>query len=81
MKMYVSLSDEEIQFLDQYAKSQGYPSRSAVVHAAIGILRSSKLGDVYVDASQEWEDSGESENWGPVASGGLQRVARIGDSA
>jgi Arc/MetJ-type ribon-helix-helix transcriptional regulator len=71
MKISVSLPDEDIQFLDEYAKAQGYASRSAVVHSAVRILRSSKLGDAYVDAWQEWEDSGESEIWEPAASDGL----------
>ena len=71
MKISVSLPDEDIEFLDEYAKAQGYASRSAVVHTAVRILRSSKLGDAYVDAWQEWEDSGESEIWEPVASDGL----------
>jgi Arc/MetJ-type ribon-helix-helix transcriptional regulator len=71
MKISVSLPDEDIQFLDEYAETQGYASRSAVVHTAVRILRSSKLGDAYVDAWQEWEDSGESEIWEPAASDGL----------
>jgi Arc/MetJ-type ribon-helix-helix transcriptional regulator len=71
MKISVSLPSEDIQFLDEYAKAQGYASRSAVVHTAVRILRSSKLGDAYADAWQEWEDSGESEIWDPAASDGL----------
>lgn len=71
MKISVSLPSEDIQFLDEYAKAQGYASRSAVVHTAVRILRSSKLGDAYADAWQEWEDSGSSEAWDPAASDGL----------
>ena len=71
MKISVSLPDEDIQFLDEYAKAQGYASRSAVVHTAVRILRSSKLGDAYADAWQEWESSGNSDVWEPVASDGL----------
>ena len=71
MKISVSLPDEDIEFLDEYARTQGFASRSAVVHTAVRILRSSKLGDAYSDAWQEWEDSGESEIWEPVASDGL----------
>ena len=71
MKISVSLPSEDIQFLDEYAKAQGYASRSAVVHTAVRILRSSKLGDAYADAWQEWADSGESEIWDPAASDGL----------
>ena len=71
MKISVSLPDEDIQFLDEYAKAQGYASRSAVVHTAVRILRSSKLGDAYADAWQEWEGSGDSEAWDSAANDGL----------
>ena len=45
MKISVSLPDEDVEFLDSYALNQGYESRSAVVHTAVRMLRSSKLGD------------------------------------
>jgi len=71
MKISVSLPDDDIEFLDEYAKTQGYASRSAVVHTAVQILRSSKLGDAYADAWQEWEDSGNAEVWGHTTGDGL----------
>jgi Arc/MetJ-type ribon-helix-helix transcriptional regulator len=71
MKISVSLPDEDVQFLDNYAESQGFDSRSAVVHTAVRMLRSSKLGDAYADAWREWEESGESEVWDSVVSDGL----------
>ncbi|MGQ0850035.1 MAG: ribbon-helix-helix domain-containing protein, partial [Actinomycetota bacterium] len=39
MKLSVSLPDEDVEFLDQYAQTQGYESRSAVVHKAVRLLR------------------------------------------
>ncbi len=71
MKISVSLPDEDVEFLDEYARTQGYGSRSAVVHAAVRILRSSKLGDAYAEAWQEWEDSGEAEIWDRAVGEGL----------
>lgn len=71
MKISVSLPDEDVEFLDEYARTQGYESRSAVVHAAVRILRSSKLEDAYTGAWQEWEDSGEAEIWEKAAGDGL----------
>jgi Arc/MetJ-type ribon-helix-helix transcriptional regulator len=71
MKISVSLPDEDVQFLDNYVESQGFDSRSAVVHAAVRMLRSSKLGDAYADAWREWEDSGESEVWDSAVGDGL----------
>jgi Arc/MetJ-type ribon-helix-helix transcriptional regulator len=71
MKVSVSLPDEDIEFLDAYAESQGFPSRSAVVHKAVRLLRASELGAAYEDAWQEWETSGEEEIWQSVTSDGL----------
>ena len=42
MKISVSLPDEDVDFLDGYAKAQGYDSRSAVVHKAVRLLKSSE---------------------------------------
>jgi len=71
MKISVSLPDDDVEFLDDYAESQGYESRSAVVHAAVRMLRSAKLGDAYADAWGEWEESGEAELWDKTTSDGL----------
>jgi Arc/MetJ-type ribon-helix-helix transcriptional regulator len=71
MKLSVSLPDEDVEFLDAYTRSQGYGSRSAVVHAAVRMLRSAKLGEAYADAWKEWEDSGDGDAWDAVASDGI----------
>lgn len=71
MKISVSLPDEDVEFLDSYAQSQGFESRSAVVHSAVRMLRSSRLGDAYADAWAEWEESGEAELWDTTTSDGL----------
>ena len=41
MKVSVSLPDEDVDFLDTYADTQGFASRSAVVHKAVRLLRAS----------------------------------------
>ena len=71
MKISVSLPDDDVEFLDNYAEAQGYESRSAVVHAAVRMLRSAKLGDAYADAWGEWEESDEAELWDKTTSDGL----------
>lgn len=71
MKISVSLPNDDVEFLDNYAQTQGYESRSAVVHTAVRMLRSSKLGDAYADAWQEWEESDEAELWDTTTSDGL----------
>jgi Arc/MetJ-type ribon-helix-helix transcriptional regulator len=71
MKLSVSLPDEDVEFLDQYAQAQGYKSRSAVVHKAVRLLRTSGLGADYADAWKEWSESGDAEVWDAVTGDGL----------
>ena len=71
MKISVSLPNEDVEFLDSYAHTQGFESRSAVVHSAVRMLRSSKLGDAYADAWREWEESDEAGLWDKTTSDGL----------
>jgi Arc/MetJ-type ribon-helix-helix transcriptional regulator len=70
MKLSVSLPVEDVEFLDAYAESQGQ-SRSAAVHAAVRMLRSSRLGEAYADAWQDWLESGDADAWDATASDGL----------
>ena len=68
MKVSVSLPDEDVEFLDEYARTQGYRSRSAVLHRAVRLLRSTELGDAYAAAWDEWHETGEHDVWdGAVA--------------
>lgn len=71
MKVSVSLPDEDVEFLDRYASSQGYGSRSAVVHRAVRLLRAAELGGDYADAWAEWSDSGEADDWEATVGDGL----------
>jgi Arc/MetJ-type ribon-helix-helix transcriptional regulator len=71
MKVSVSLPDDDVEYLDRYASTQGLPSRSAALHRAVRLLRASELGAAYEDAWTEWADSGESDAWEPTASDGL----------
>ena len=71
MKLSVSLPDDDVKYLDGYAKSQGLASRSAVVHKAVRLLRSTELGTAYEHAWTEWSESGESDAWESTASDGL----------
>lgn len=71
MKISVSLPGEDVEFLDSYAQSHGFESRSAVVHAAVRMLRASKLGDAYADAWLEWQESGDAELWEQATSDGV----------
>lgn len=67
----MSLPDEDVEFLDAYAETQGIPSRSAVVHKALRLLRASELGGAYEAAWTEWTDSPDAVLWEGIASDGL----------
>lgn len=71
MKVSVSLPDEDVEFLDAYASSKGFGSRSAVVHKAVRLLRASGLGGSYEDAWQKWSSEGEDALWDATVNDGL----------
>ncbi|MHB8463766.1 MAG: ribbon-helix-helix domain-containing protein [Acidimicrobiales bacterium] len=71
MKVSVSLPDEDVDFLDAYAEAQGFPSRSAVVHKAVRLLRAAELGPAYEDAWEEWSTGSDEALWEATASDGL----------
>jgi Arc/MetJ-type ribon-helix-helix transcriptional regulator len=76
MKVSVSLPDEDLAFLDSYARDTGIPSRSAVMHKAVDLLRASQLGDAYEQAWAEWaaagDDDAEDDAWDAVTGDGLE---------
>jgi Arc/MetJ-type ribon-helix-helix transcriptional regulator len=72
MKVSISLPDDDVEFLDAYAQSQGIDSRSAVVHKAVRMLRVSELGEAYEEAFTSWEDGGEGIVWDGVTADGLE---------
>ena len=67
----MSLPNEDVEFLDQNARTQGYDSRSAVVHRAVRLLRSTELGEAYAEAWGEWSQSGEAGVWDGAVGDGL----------
>lgn len=71
MKVSVSLPGEDVEFLDEYAKKQGYESRSAVLHKAVRLLRATELSAAYENAWREWAESGEAEVWESTSADGL----------
>ena len=71
MKVSVSLPGEDVEFLDAYALSRGFASRSAVLHKAVRLLRASELGAAYEDAWSDWADSGDGSAWEVVTADGI----------
>ena len=56
MKLSISLPEEEVVFLDAYARSHVIKSRSGVIQTAIRLLRTSELADDYASAWAEWDE-------------------------
>ncbi len=71
MKVSVSLPDDDVDFLDAYARAQGYGSRSAVVHKAVELLRVGQLSSAYEDAWNTWSDSDDAAAWDAASADGL----------
>ena len=71
MKVSISLPDEDVEYLDEVAREQGYESRSAVVHKAVRLLRAAELGAEYESAWEEWAAGGYAEAWERTAADGL----------
>ena len=68
----MSLSDDDVQYLDTYARERRLGSRSAALQKAVRLLRASELGAEYERAWEEWADSDEAEAWEHVAGDGLR---------
>ena len=71
MRISVSLPDEDVEFLDDYARSTAAASRSAALHEAIALLRAAHLMGDYAQAFDEWIDSGEAALWDVVVADAL----------
>jgi len=71
MKLSVSLPAEDVEFLDAYARTEGFRSRSAVLHKAVRLLRAAELGAAYEQAFVEWDEAGAGPDWDVTVADGL----------
>jgi Arc/MetJ-type ribon-helix-helix transcriptional regulator len=76
VKLSVSLPDEDVATLDEYARTSGLRSRSAALQHAIRLLRHADLEEDYAAAWDEWESSGERAAWDSTTADGLDDAAR-----
>ncbi|WSQ09258.1 ribbon-helix-helix domain-containing protein [Streptomyces sp. NBC_01231] len=76
MKISVSLPQEDVAFVDEYASRTDAESRSAVIHAAIELLRQAQLEQEYAEAFAEWDGSEDAEFWDQFSGDGLTDEAR-----
>jgi hypothetical protein len=72
MKLSVSLSGEDVEFIDSFAEQHGIDSRSGVLQRAVTVLRATELGSDYAAAWEEWSDA-EAADWEGTAGDGLDR--------
>ena len=74
MKLSVSMSDDDVEFIDKYASEHGVESRSGVMQRAVSMLRVTELGDDYAAAWTEWaaDDTGA---WDVVVADGIKSGA------
>ena len=71
VKLSISLPDDQVGFLDAYARSHGIKSRSGAIQAALRLLRTSQLSDDYASAWAEWSE--DAEPWDRTANDGTTR--------
>ncbi len=69
--MSVSLPEDDVEFLDSYARDQGIQSRSAALHKAVELLRAAQLADAYEEAWGSWASSDEAGAWEATVADGL----------
>jgi Arc/MetJ-type ribon-helix-helix transcriptional regulator len=68
----VSLPEDDAAYLDERARKSGTPSRSAVLHEAVRMLRSIDLEADYAAAWHEGDSTGEREEWQSTSGDGLR---------
>lgn len=71
MKLSVSLPEEVVVYLDDYAHREGFDSRSAVLQQAVRMLQENELVDAYKEAFLEWEGSEDAQLWESTAGDGI----------
>jgi len=76
MKLSVSLSDDDVAVLDEYARTSGLSSRSAALQHAVRLLRHAELEQDYAAAWDEWERSEDRAAWEGTVGDGLADATR-----
>lgn len=71
MKVSVSLPDNDVRFLDEFAADHGLDSRSAALQRAVRLLRAMTLSDDYAAAWAEWNAADDAELWESVVGDGV----------
>jgi Arc/MetJ-type ribon-helix-helix transcriptional regulator len=72
MKVSISLPDDDVRFLDEFAARRKLDSRSAAVQRAVRLLRTSELETAYEAAFDEWVAGGDAALWDRTTADGLR---------
>ena len=74
VKISVSLTEQDVEYVDVYARRRGVQSRSAVIREALRLLQASELGPDYAAAWDDWPDD-EQDAWDATVADGLSTDA------
>jgi antitoxin MazE9 len=72
MKLSVSLSEKDVEFLDLYVTEHDLESRSAAIQKALRTLRDLELAPSYERAWEEWYASEDAELWDSTVGDGIE---------
>ena len=67
----MSIPEDDVAFLDDYAESHGMASRSAAMQRAIRLLRANELSRHYAAAFAEWAADPDNRVWDNAVADGL----------
>ncbi|MFF2053338.1 ribbon-helix-helix protein, CopG family [Leifsonia sp. NPDC058194] len=70
-KLSVSLSEDDVAYLDRVARAERDGNRSAVIHDMVRLFREIRSEDDYVKVFEEWEGSEDQKLWDSTAGDGL----------
>ena len=71
MKLSISLTEDDVAFVDEYVRTAGLESRSAAIRRALHLLRQPALEEDYAKAWEEWASSGDQAAWDAATGDGL----------
>jgi len=71
MKLSVSISNDDVEFLDEYVRKAGLESRSAALQKAVRLLRTAELRHAYAAAWEEFDSTGDAALWDTTVGDGI----------
>lgn len=76
MKVSVSLPEDDVAYVDDYAVRTGAASRSSVLQHAIALLRMTEMEEAYAEAWREWDAGGDAPLRDAASADGLDDAPR-----